>query len=193
MTGQTRPMADVDELARRTTTLIAGLARKGLSLATGVVVVVLVICGLSYLTGLAALEGSARSAWAVVGLVMLVVAVGAPLLARWRLGAVTKRTGELMTEIRSLITRDADAQRVVIETVAREEAQPQDVRDLRPVVYDSRQFNRLRQVTVKAGDVGRLPVVLRSLVTLPYLLGIALLGVVVFGLLGFLFTIAWIV
>jgi hypothetical protein len=186
-------MADVDELARRTTTLIAGLARKGLSLATGVVVVVLVICGLSYLTGLAALEGSARSAWAVVGLVMLVVAVGAPLLARWRLGAVTKRTGELMTEIRSLITRDADAQRVVIETVAREEAQPQDVRDLRPVVYDSRQFNRLRQVTVKAGDVGRLPVVLRSLVTLPYLLGIALLGVVVFGLLGFLFTIAWIV
>ena len=193
MTGQTRPMADVDELARRTTTLIAGLARKGVGLATGVVVVVLVICGLSYLTGLAALEGSARSAWAVVGLLMLVVAVGAPLLARWRLGAVTKRTGELMTEIRSLITRDADAQRVVIETVAREEAQPQDVRDLRPVVYDSRQFNRLRQVTVKAGDVGRLPVVLRSLVTLPYLLGIALLGVVVFGLLGFLFTIAWIV
>ncbi len=193
MTGQTRPMADVDDLARRTTTLIAGLARKGLSLATGVVVVVLVICGLSYLTGLAALEGSARSAWAIVGLAMLVVAVGAPLLARWRLGAVTRRTSELMSEIRSLITRDADAQRVVIETVAYEEAQPQDVRDLRPVVYDSRQFNRLRQVTVKAGDVGRLPVVLRSLVTLPYLLGIALLGIVVFGLLGFLFTIAWIV
>ena len=68
MTGQTRPMADVDELARRTTTLIAGLARKGMSLATGVVVVVLVIGGLSYLTGLAALEGSARSAWTVVGL-----------------------------------------------------------------------------------------------------------------------------
>ena len=193
MTGQTRPMADVDDLARRTTTLIAGLARKGLRLATGVVVVVLVICGLSYLTGLAALEGSARSAWAIVGLAMLVVAVGAPLLARWRLGAVTRRTSELMSEIRSLITRDADAQRVVIETVAYEEAQPQDVRDLRPVVYDSRQFNRLRQVTVKAGDVGRLPVVLRSLVTLPYLLGIALLGIVVFALLGFLFTIAWIV
>ena len=97
MTGQTRPMADVDELARRTTTLIAGLARKGVSLATGVVVVVLVICGLSYLTGLAALEGSARSAWTVVGLAMLVVAVGAPLLARWRLSAVTEaheRAGE---------------------------------------------------------------------------------------------------
>ena len=34
---------------------------------------------------------------------------------------------------------------------------------------------------------------LRSLVTLPYLLGIALLGVVVFGVLGFLFLIAWVV
>jgi hypothetical protein len=186
-------MADVDELARRTTTLVAGLARKGVSLATGVVVVVLVVCGLSYLTGLAALEGSARSAWAVVGLAMLVVAVGAPLLARWRLSSVTRRTGELVGEIRSLITRDADAQRVVIETVAHDEGQAQDVRDLRPVVYDSRQFSRLRQVTVKAGDVGRLPVVLRSLVTLPYLLSIALVGVLVFGILGFLFLIAWIV
>ena len=117
-------MADVDELARRTTTLIAGLARKGVSLATGVVVVVLVVCGLSYLTGLAALEGSARSAWTVVGLAMLIVAVGAPLLARWRLSSVTKRTSELVGEIRSLITRDADAQRVVIETVAHDEGQP---------------------------------------------------------------------
>jgi hypothetical protein len=186
-------MADADELARRTTTLVAGLARKGVSLATGVVAVVFVVGALSYLTGLAALEGSARSAWTVVGLALLVVAVGAPLLARWRLASISRRTGELMAEIRSLVSRDADAQRVVIETVAYEEAQPQGVRDLRPVIYDSRQFDRLRQVTVKAGDVGRLPVVLRSLATLPYLLGIALLGVVVFGMLGFLFTIAWIV
>ena len=29
--------------------------------------------------------------------------------------------------------------------------------------------------------------------TLPYLLGIALLGIVVFGMLGFLFLIAWVV
>ena len=185
-------MADVDELARRTTTLIAGLARKGVRLASGVVVVVLVICGLSYLTGLAALDGSARSAWAIVGLAMLVVAVGAPLLARWRLASVTRRTGELITEIRSLVTRDADAQRVVIETIAHDEGQAPEIRDLRPVAYDSRQFNRLRHITVRAGDVGRLPVVLRSLVTLPYLLLVAVLGVLVFGVLGFLFLIAWV-
>ena len=88
---ETRPMADVDELSRRATTLVTALARKGMSLATGVAVIVLIIGGLSYLTGLAGLTGSARALWTVLGLGMLVVAVGAPLLARWRLSSVIRR------------------------------------------------------------------------------------------------------
>ena len=63
---------------------------------------------------------------------MLVVAVGAPLLARWRLSSVLRRTNDLVGDIRTLISRDADAQRVVIETVAIEEAHPAAVRDPRP-------------------------------------------------------------
>lgn len=186
-------MADVDELARRTTALVTGLARKGMTLATGVAVLVLIVGGLSYLTGLAGLDGSARSLWTVLGLVMLVVAVGAPLLARWRLSSVSRRANELVGDIRTLISRDADAQRVVIETVAVDERAPSDVRDPRPVVYDSRQFNRLRTVTVKANDLRELPSALVAVTTFPGLLAIALLGVVVFGLLGFVFLIAWIV
>ena len=69
--------------------MVITLARKGMSLATGVALVVLFIGGLSYLTGLAGLDGSARTVWTVLGLGMLVVAVGAPLLARWRLASVS--------------------------------------------------------------------------------------------------------
>jgi hypothetical protein len=185
-------MADLDELSRRTATLVTTLARKGMSVATGVAVVVLVIGGLSYLTGLGGLEGSARALWTVLGLAMLVVAVGAPLLARWRLSSVLRRTTELVGDIRTLITRDADAQRVVIETVAVEEPLPSDVRDLRPVLYDSRQFGRLRTVTVRADDLKELPAAMRAVTTFPLLLAVALLGVVVFGILGFLFAVAWI-
>lgn len=185
-------MADVDELTRRTTTLVTNLARKGMSLATGVAVVVLIIGGLSYLTGLAGLDGSARSAWTVVGLIMLVVAVGAPLLARWRLASVRRRATELAGDIRTLITRDADARRVVIETVAVDEPQPADVREMRPVLYDSRQFDRLRTVTVKASDLRELPGAMRAVTTFPGLLALALFGVLVFGLLGFVFLLAWI-
>jgi hypothetical protein len=185
-------MVDVDELAHRTTDLVTRLARKGMALATGVAVVVLVVGGLTYLTGLAGLDGSARSAWTVVGAVLLVIAVGAPLLARHRLGAVRRHATELVGEVRTLITRDGNAQRVVIETVAVEERDPAEVTELRPVLYDARQFTRLRQVTVTATDLRALPSVLRTVTTFPALLGIALLGVLVFAVLGFLFLLAWI-
>jgi hypothetical protein len=185
-------MVDVDELARRTTNLVTTLARKGMALATGVAVLVAIVGGLAYLTGLAGLDGSARSAWTVVGAVLLVVAVGAPLVARWRLGAVRRHANELVGDVRTLITRDGEAQRVVIETVAVEERDPAEVAELRPVLYDSRQFTRLRQVTVTATDLRALPGVMRTLTTFPALLGVALLGVLVFGVLGFLFLLAWV-
>jgi hypothetical protein len=184
-------MADVDELARRTTTLVAELARKGMAIATGVAVVTLIVGGLSYLTGLAGLEGSAHSAWTLVGAVMLIAAVGAPLLARWRLARVRRHVTELVGEVRSLITRDPEAQQVVIETVAYDD-RTEPVRDLRPVVYDSRQFQRLRTVSVKASDLRELPGALAAVSTFPGLLLWAVLGTVVFGVLGFFFLIAWI-
>jgi hypothetical protein len=185
-------MADVDELARRTTSLVTDLARKAGVLATWFAMVVLAIGGLSYLTGLAGLEGSARSAWALVGAVMLVIAVGAPLLARWRLSSVRRHATDLVGDLRTLISRDGNAQRVVIETIAVEEHDPAEVRDLRPVVYDSRQFNRLRQVSGTATDLRALPRVMRTVTTFPALLAIGLIGIVVFGTLGFFFLLAWI-
>jgi hypothetical protein len=187
----TRCMADIDQLARQTTALVSDLARKGMALATGVAILVLVVGGLSYLTGLAGLEGSARSAWTVVGLAMLVAAVGAPLLARRRLARVRRHVSALVGEVRTLITRDPEAQQVVIETVAHDE-QPDPVRELRPVVYDSRQFDRLRVVSVRANDLRELPGALYAVTTFPWLLLMALGGVVVFGILGFFFMLAWI-
>jgi hypothetical protein len=183
-------MADVDVLARQTTALVSNLARKGMALATGLAVLTLLVGGLSYLTGLAGLEGSAHSAWTVIGAVMLVGAVGAPLLARWRLRGVSRRADQLVGEVRTLISRDPEAQRVVIETVALDD-QPPEIADLRPVVYDSRQFSRLRTVSVGA-DLRELPPALTALSTLPRLLAIGLLGIVVFGMLGFFFFLAWI-
>jgi hypothetical protein len=184
-------MPDADRLARQTTALLSNLARKGMALATGIALITLLVGGLSYLTGLAGLDGSARSAWVFVGGVMLVCAVGAPLLARWRLAGVRRHLDALVGEVRSLITESPEAERVVIETVAHDEGQPDEITDLRPVVYDSRQFNRLRMVSVSYDDLRELPGALRTVTTFPGLLAIALIGVVVFGILGFFFLLAW--
>jgi hypothetical protein len=187
----TRTMPDVDALARQTTALVSELARKGMAIATGVAVITLIIGGLSYLTGLAGLDGSAHSAWTVVGAVMLIGAVGAPLLARWRLARVRRHLDRLIGEVRTLITRDPEAERVVIETVAHDE-QTQPMGDLRPVVYDTRQFSRLRTVSVRSSDLRELPGALYAVTTFPWLLLLAVLGIIVFGILGFFFLLAWI-
>lgn len=186
-------MADVDELAQRTSTLVTSLARRGMTLAAGVAAVVFVVGGLAYLTGLAGLEGSVRSAWVVVGAVMLVVAVGAPLLARWRLRGVLRDTTQLISELTSLIKRDDSAQRVVIETVPVDPptaGQPGDVRPM--MLFETRQFTRLRQVSMNANDLRHLPGAMQAVTSFPLMLAVALIGVIVFAVLGFLFLIAWV-
>lgn len=185
-------MADVDELARRTTAMVTNLARRGMVLATGVALVVFLVGGLSYLTGLAGLDGSARSAWTLIGAVMLVVAVGAPLLARWRLSRVSKDAAELVTDLGKLISGNADAQRVVIETVAVDQPDAAGATAV-PAIIETRQFSRLRQTTLTATDLGALPGALHAVTTFPFLLLVAIVLMLVFGVLGFLFLVAWIV
>ena len=187
----TRPVADVDTLARQMTLLVTGLARRVMVITLGVALVAFMVGGLSYLTGLAGLDGSARSAWTVIGAVMLIIAVGAPLLASWRLSTVSKHATELVTEIGRLISKDPAAEKVVIDTVTVEPSPADGTR--MPAMIETRQFSRLRQTTLTASDLRQLPGALRAVTTFPWLLLIAVVLTLVFGVLGFLFLIAWIV
>ena len=187
----TRTMADIDELARRTTAMVMSLARRAMGLATGVALVGFVIGGLSYLTGLAALDGSARSAWVLIGAVMLVVAVGAPLLARFRLSSISKDATELVLELGTLISGNPDAQRVVIETVAVDEPDAAG-RTTMPALIESRQFSRLNQAASTTMGLRTLPGALRAVTTYPIMLGISAVLTLVFAVLGFLFLVAWV-
>ena len=187
----TRSMADVDHLARQTVAMVTNLARRGMMLAGGIAVITLIVGGLSYLTGLAALEGSAAQAWSIIGGAMLIVAVGAPLLAWWRLSRVTKNATGLVGEVGRLISDDPGAQRVVIETVSLDRPDATGATTM-PAIVETRQFGRLRQATV-AADLGNLSGALRAVISFPWLLFIALVLVLVFAVLGFLFVIAWLV
>ena len=187
----TRSVADVDALARQMTMLVTGLARRVMVITLGVALVAFMVGGLSYLTGLAGLDGSARSAWIVIGAVMLIIAVGAPLLASWRLSSVSKHATELVTEIGRLISKDPAAEKVVIDTVTVEPSPADGTR--MPAIIETRQFSRLRQTALTASDLRQLPGALRAVTTFPWLLLIAVVLTLVFGVLGFLFLIAWIV
>ena len=185
-------MANVDQLARQMTAMVTNLARRGMVLAAGMALVVFFVGGLAYLTGLAALDGSAGSAWTVIGAAMLIVAVGAPLLAWWRLSRVSKDAAELVTEVGRLIRGSADAERVVIETVTVDRPDAAGATTM-PAIIETRQFSRLHQASLTAADLRNLPGALHAVVSFPWLLLTAFVLMLVFGVLGFLFVIAWII
>jgi hypothetical protein len=161
-----------------------------MGLATKIALVALVIGGLSFLTGLAALDGSARSAWTLIGAVMLVFAVGAPLLARWRLSSISKDATELVHDLGTLISGSSDAQRLVIETVAVDEPDAAGRTNM-PALIETRQFSRLSRTASTTMGLRTLPGALRAVTTFPALLALSVVLVLVFGVLGFLFLVAW--
>src|SRR4051794_22769606 len=115
-------MADVDVLAQRAVDVATTFARRAGGLAIVAALLVGFIALSSYLLGIAALSGSARSLWIILGGAMVVVAIGAPVLAAWRLLSVRRHATELVGEVRRLIAGDPDAERVVIDTVESEPA-----------------------------------------------------------------------
>lgn len=183
-------MADIDELAGRAVAVIGELARRAAGLATGLALVVGAVAVVTYLLGLAALQGSTRSAWMVVGAALVVVAVAGPLLAAWRLRLIRKHSTALYEDVRTLMTRDADAQQVVIETV---EVQEGAATSRSPVAMgQTAQFTRLRQVSSAAGSMRALPATLRTMTTFPALIAVAILLLPVLAILGLIFLLTWV-
>ena len=122
---------------------------------------------------------------------MLIIGVGAPLLARWRLSRIRKDATELVREFRTLMASDASAERVVIE--AMEAGEDRSSGATPAVVGQTAQFNRLRTVAFQTNDLRSLAFALRSLTTFPLYLGVGVLMSLVFAILGFLFLVAWVV
>jgi hypothetical protein len=175
-------MADVDDLARRLVALVMALAGRGIRWALRVALVVGLAAAVMYLLGLAAIGGTA---WAVFGAVVAIAAVGAPLLAAWRLREVTQHADALVGDVRSLMAGSTDARRVVVETV--ETGQPTG--DTSIVVYQSRDFSSLRDMATSA-DLRSLPGALRAVTTYPFLLLVGILATILFGFASLIFLIA---
>lgn len=183
---------DVDRLVDAALGALSNLARRGSTLTTGVALLALLVVGLAYAIGIAALDGSAQSAWVVLGGVLLITAVGAPLLASLRLRAIPRSTTKLATELRGLLGQSDAARQVVIDTVAHDEPQA-DGRPLPAIVYQSQHYTTLRTLAGTSGDFKDLAVVFHRVATLPGLVAIGLLLTALGALCGFVLFLVWVV
>jgi len=173
----------VDQLADRAVDVLLGLLRRANALAGGVLIFAVVACLGSYLLGIAALSGGARTAWIVLGGVGVVWAIGAVLLAMWRLAMVRRGSDALVGEIRNFIGGDAEAERTVLETVEVSEVSGDE-----SIVDVSRQFFTMRDgVAQQSGNFVELSLALRSLTSFPALMALAVVIGFAFALVSLIF------
>jgi hypothetical protein len=206
-------MSDIDALVDRAVAAVSTIARRGSTLTTGVAIVAALVFGAAYLVGLGAFGGTTRTVWAVVGGALLLVAVGAPLVASFRLRSIPKKANSLVGELRALIDRDESARRVIIDTVLSEDgsAEPSaaDSMDARrfaaggfaaggfgsartpQVVMQFQRFSQLRSFAT-SDDVKNLAGVAQTVGSLPGLVSAGILLTGLGAILGFIFTLIWI-
>jgi hypothetical protein len=183
-------VVDIDELARRAVTVVGELSRRATGLATGLALLAGVVSLGAYALGLAALQGSTRSAWAVIGAALVVVAVGGPLLAAWRLRRIRAHSAALVDDVRTLLTQNVEAEQVVIDTV---EVQPRPPGPASPVMIgQTAQFTRLRQLSLANANLKELPRALRAMTTFPALIVVSILLLPVMAILGLVFLLTWV-
>lgn len=190
-------MNDVDGLVDRAIAGLGAVARKGSALTTGVAIVAAFVTGLAYLVGLAAFDGGTRTVWLVVGAALVIGAVGAPLLASFRLRSLPRQSSQLAGELRTLLHRSDEAKRVVVETVSWEDdGSPAPSgpggRPMPAVVWQSQHYTTLRGVVGHTDDVKNLAAAFQRVASLPGLVSLGLVLTGLGGFLGFVFLLIWI-
>ncbi|WP_040495995.1 hypothetical protein [Ilumatobacter nonamiensis] len=135
--GSTNPTTA--QLAARTVDAVLGLLRRANRLGAGVLMIAGGICLLTFLLGLAALDGGARTAWILFGGLGVFVAIGSVVRSMWRLSVVGRSSDRLTDEVQAFIKGDSGSEQTLIQTVQVTEESGEV-----GVVQVSRQFSGLR-------------------------------------------------
>jgi hypothetical protein len=154
------------DLAQRAVDSFLLLVRRGTRLAVGTLVIVALICLGGFALGLAALDGGVRTAWILLGGIGAAVAIGATVLALFRLWAISTMSVALVTDLQTLMAGDPTSERMVIETVEASDG----VQGESAVVMSRQFFTMNDSVAGRAGQLVALSLALKSITTFPFLL-----------------------
>ncbi len=183
------PASELEQLAQRVAATVTMIASKAVRFVRKLLVGVTVVCIGSFLLGIAAFHGTARSVWIVVGAVFAAIAIGGPLLAMWRIGLVSRHAPELVDEVRTLVTEGPGVRSTVIDTFDAED--PERPADTRSAITLTREVAGLRGL-IGSGVNGsaRLTAAVTALTRFPATVLSAIAITVVFAFLAVIFLVA---
>ena len=180
-------MSDIDGRVTRTISTLTMVTDRVTRFSTKLLLAVGVVSVGSFLLGLAALDGGIRNVWVVLGGTFCVIAVGAALVARWRIGGIGRHVPSIASEVRTLLTEGRRDAVEVIEHLQR--GADEGGRD--KVIIVSRSVTGLRGVATHglAGSEHLLKAV-TAITSFPALAAVSVLVSVVFALLIPIFLLA---
>lgn len=178
-------MKEIEALVERTIGIITRIADKATKFSSVLAAAAAAICAGGFALGVAVTSGGLRSVWIVLGVTFGGIAIGAAVLARWRVGSIKNHIAELGNEMRALLSNGTATTRDVIETFS------VDGEDSESVIGMSRGVLRFKSGIGHGLETSaRLTSAVTALTSFP-LLVLASIGItIIFGLLSLIFLIA---
>lgn len=105
---------DIEVIVGRVIRTIVAIAEKVTRFATILLLAALGICVVSFLLGLAALDGGIRTVWIVLGIVFGAWAIGAALIGRWGVGRIRSDVPAIAGELRAMVSEGQEQGAVIL-------------------------------------------------------------------------------
>lgn len=185
--------SDVDQLVQQITAWLTTVTRRAGRIARAVLVVVAIVSITSFSIGLAALDGGMRTVWIVLGAAFGIVAVGAVVVAWWRVSSIRRHVPEIAGDVRTMLSDTTDHSRTVIESIVidRDGDGDRDRPNSGTALVVGREMFQFREVIGTGAETSaRLTAVMTAVTSFPVLLVVGFLIAVVFAFLLVIFLFA---
>ena len=182
---------DIEVIVGRVVRTLVTISRKVTRLATWLLAGAAGICVVSFLLGVAALDGGIRTVWIVLGIVFGSIAVGAAGIARWGVGRIRKDVPAIAGEVRAVITEGREQSGLIIREFDQRMHDGEDETLSGSAIVVSRRVYGLRDLAGHGFEgAARFSAAVRAITRLPLLALLTVAITLVFAFLALIFLLA---
>jgi hypothetical protein len=184
---------DIEVIVGRVIRTIVAIAQKVTRFATILLLTATAISVVSFLLGLAALDGGIRTVWIVLGIVFGVWAIGAALIGRWGVGRIRHDVPAIAGELRAMVSEGQEQGALILRQFGGgpDRADGGEAPPGGSAIFVSRSASGLRDLVGHGvGSAGRLGAAVHAITRFPVLALTSIAITLVFAFLAVIFLLA---